>query len=255
MHVMSVLQKGTTNIKTEVMKILQLNLNHCQAAHDLLKQSVIELNVDIAVLSEPYYTFDSVDIVYDTSKTAAIWSPKRTPLLATSLQHLGFIKASISGVTIYSCYIPPRYTIQEFENIVFNIVADARSENTFVITGDFNAWATDWGCPRTNARGRVLLESLSILNAVLMNSGSEPTFSTGNRRSIIDLTFVSSNIVNATSWKISDLYTNSDHSALIINITRGRSQTVLLNLVVDLAKQSDYYLAGKLAYSTGNYLR
>lgn len=38
------------------MKLLQLNLNHCSAAQELLCQTVIEEDIDIAILSEPYKT-------------------------------------------------------------------------------------------------------------------------------------------------------------------------------------------------------
>lgn len=229
MHGLPILQKGGTIVKTEEMRILQLNLNHSQAAHELLKQSVFELNIDIAVISEPYYIFDSVKWIYDSSKTSAIWSTGTMPLQSTSTQQLGFTKATISGVVIYSCYIPPRYTIEEFGNIVYNIVSDACSESPVIITGDFNAWAVEWGCTRTNARGRVLLESLSTLNVVLMNRGGHPTFSTGQRSSVIDLAFASYGIANRTTWRISDIYTNSDHLAIIIDITRERGRTDLNN--------------------------
>lgn len=38
------------------MKISQLNLNHCEAAQDLLMQTVREMKTDVAILSEPYKT-------------------------------------------------------------------------------------------------------------------------------------------------------------------------------------------------------
>jgi len=34
------------------MRVLQLNLQHCEAAQDLLQQTVRELKIDLAVLSE-----------------------------------------------------------------------------------------------------------------------------------------------------------------------------------------------------------
>lgn len=34
------------------MNILQLNLNHCEAAQDLLSQAVRDLDIDIAIISE-----------------------------------------------------------------------------------------------------------------------------------------------------------------------------------------------------------
>lgn len=36
------------------MKCLQLSVNHCQIAQNLLAQTVYELMVDVAILGEPY---------------------------------------------------------------------------------------------------------------------------------------------------------------------------------------------------------
>ncbi|GBP51466.1 hypothetical protein EVAR_44441_1 [Eumeta japonica] len=49
------LPRSTTEADEQTnMKILQLNINHCEAAHDLLMQTVRELQVDLVILSEPY---------------------------------------------------------------------------------------------------------------------------------------------------------------------------------------------------------
>lgn len=36
------------------INIIQLNVNHCEAAQNLLSQTARERNVDVALLSEPY---------------------------------------------------------------------------------------------------------------------------------------------------------------------------------------------------------
>jgi len=54
------------------MRILQLNLNHCEAAHDLLTQSARELKSDLAIISEPYRHLDTQTWVSDASKKAVI---------------------------------------------------------------------------------------------------------------------------------------------------------------------------------------
>jgi len=36
------------------MQLIQLNLNHCRVAQDLLKQTVRELGSEVAILSKPY---------------------------------------------------------------------------------------------------------------------------------------------------------------------------------------------------------
>ena len=62
------------------MRVLQLNLNHCEAAEDLLRQNVIEHKIDIAVLSEPYSIERNSLWVTDRSGMASIWACGRYPL-------------------------------------------------------------------------------------------------------------------------------------------------------------------------------
>lgn len=205
-----------------MIRILQLNLNHCRAAQELLRQSVRELNVDIALLSEPYRCVESSNWVSDVSCTSAIWSVSGLTVRDAASQQCGYARATVSGITLYSCYIPPRYSIEEFQFIVDGIASDAITREPVLIAGDFNAWAIEWGCPRTNPRGRVLLEALSALGVVLMNIGNEQTFSRGVGGSTIDVTFASSSIAERVHWSISDQYTHSDHSAIIIDVAHGQ---------------------------------
>ena len=89
--------------------------------------------------------------------------------------------------------------------------------------GDFNSWAVDWGSKETNA----LLEAMSTLEVVLLNSGEEPTFTRGEASSIVDLTFVSSSLVNRNySWKVMNTYTASDHFAILWEVSTNRNTKV-----------------------------
>ena len=36
------------------MRVLQHNINHCEAAYDLLTQSVREMKIDAAIIADPY---------------------------------------------------------------------------------------------------------------------------------------------------------------------------------------------------------
>ena len=47
------------------MKVLQLNLNNCETAQDLLMQVVRELDIDVAILSEQYRDIDSRSWISD----------------------------------------------------------------------------------------------------------------------------------------------------------------------------------------------
>ncbi|KAL7723066.1 hypothetical protein ACLKA6_018416, partial [Drosophila palustris] len=103
------------------------------------------------------------------------------------------------------------------------IALDTQDKSPVIIAGDFNAWATDWGSSRTTPRGSILLDTFASLNVCLLNSGSKSTYSKAGRESIIDLTFASPEIARITRWFVADLYTHSDHMAVISEFTATRS--------------------------------
>lgn len=199
------------------MRFIQVNINHCEAAQCLLRQTVVESKIDVALLSEPYETLESPTWVNDATKTASIWVVDGKIPTNSLTSMTGFVRTNISGITIYSCYIAPRYSIDEFRNIVDSLSFDISKQQKVLITGDFNAWAVDWGCPRTNSRGKVLLEAFANLDIVLLNEGSEHTFSRNGVGSVIDIAFASSNMASSIKWGISDIYTHSDHKAILLD--------------------------------------
>lgn len=201
------------------MKLLQLNLNHCRAAQDLLSQTNAEQSIDVAILSEPYKHKPTQCWLKDASGKAAIWSCGNPPsLMQEAVSETGFVGARVNNIYIYSCYIPPSTTVQDFEQIVSKLCVDARDRCNVLIAGDFNAWAQEWGCTSTSPKGRALLEAMSCLDVLLLNSGNEHTFSRNGFGSIIDLTFVSAALYRFVDWKISACYTQSDHVAIVCDI-------------------------------------
>lgn len=207
------------------MRILQLNLNHCKAAQDLLAQSVRELNIDIAILSEQHANLDEAMWATDYSERTAIWACHRVPFeRRMSRKEAGFVWVHVGGVFIYGCYAPPNTTLEEFEAFLDRLVSDARGRSPVIIAGDFNAWAVEWGCCRTNARGQALLCALSALDVDLVNSGSACTFRGAVGSSVVDVTFASSCLVRkGISWTVSEHYTHSDHQAILFTVNSGRN--------------------------------
>lgn len=203
------------------MRILQLNLNHCEAAQDLLMQTVRDLKIDVAVLSEQYRHMDNPCVwITDASGRAAIWIDGRTFLQEAPQVLTGrFTWAKMEGIYVYSVYAPPSDTLGEFEQMLNNLAEHSRGRKPLVIAGDFNAWATDWGSRQTNARGEILLDFATSLELVLINRGTSPTFIRNNTTSIVDVTFTSESLSpRVTSWHVSDHYTHSDHQAIIFEV-------------------------------------
>ncbi|XP_070851477.1 uncharacterized protein [Drosophila suzukii] len=95
------------------------------------------------------------------------------------------------------------------------IADDARGRSPILIAGDFNARSTKWGSASTTQRGTILLEAVASLNVCLLNEGNRPTFSKSGRESTIDLTFASPGLARNCVWRVSDIYTHSDHALII----------------------------------------
>lgn len=203
------------------MRLIQLNLNHCEAAQDLLEQTVREQKVDVAVLSEPYRRKHQGVWAEDNTGGSALWvCGARALQLSNIRSNDGYVRATIGGTTVYSCYMPPSLTTDEFESLVDRLALDVRGRNSVVVAGDFNSWATEWGCRRTTPKGHILMDAFASLDIVLMNTG-EATFARGEASSVIDLTFLSSRLVRGATWIVSSAYTHSDHNAIVIDLERA----------------------------------
>uniref|UniRef100_A0ABD2W8R2 Endonuclease/exonuclease/phosphatase domain-containing protein n=2 Tax=Trichogramma kaykai TaxID=54128 RepID=A0ABD2W8R2_9HYME len=155
-----------------MMRILQLNLNHCEVAQDLLCDTISKLRIDVAILS------------------------------------------------------PPRLSEMEFSAFLANITEESRGKRPLFIAGDFNAWSTEWGCWTTRPRAPILLDSLALLDAVLLNTGDVPTFNGRQGSSVVDLTFVSESLAPCVlSWTVSGWYTHNDHQAIVFEIEDAGTST------------------------------
>uniref|UniRef100_A0A182IE95 Endonuclease/exonuclease/phosphatase domain-containing protein n=1 Tax=Anopheles arabiensis TaxID=7173 RepID=A0A182IE95_ANOAR len=100
-----------TDEKNNIMEVVQINLNHCETAQDLLSQVLIEEEADIAIISEPYRApIGSTNWVADKTGAAAIWAVRRYPIQrVVSKTFEGFCIAEVNGVFFASCYAPPSW--------------------------------------------------------------------------------------------------------------------------------------------------
>ncbi|XP_011309475.1 uncharacterized protein [Fopius arisanus] len=195
------------------MRVLQINLNHCEAAHGLLRQTVRDLRVDLVCILEPYHQLDSDCWATDSCQRAAFWNCGGRPIETSNKDmEWGFVRAMVAGIHVYSCYAPPRRTAEELTVFLDRLTNDARQHSPVAIAGNFNAWTVDWGSRVTNTRRQALLEAMVHIDLVLLNSGEEPTYMRGSARSIVDLTFA-----NTIGWKASAF----DHSTFAVALDGG----------------------------------
>ncbi|XP_068158505.1 uncharacterized protein [Drosophila tropicalis] len=208
------------------LKFLQLNLNHCIAAQDLLQQTVRELSADIALLSEPYRVGESGRWAKAACGKAAIWCCGSNVLVMQDvLSADGFVRARIGRNWVYSCYLAPSLSLERFGSILDSISNDARGRQGLIIGGDFNAWATEWGSTRTDARGRILLEGFANLSISLLNVGTQHTFRRAGTGSVVDLSYASDSIAASAVWSVGVAYSASDHEIVTFSVGRNRHPT------------------------------
>ncbi|XP_071450375.1 uncharacterized protein [Hetaerina americana] len=140
-----------------------------------------------------------------------------------AVQLRGFTWVEVAGIRIYSCHLPPSDTMEEFVRSLEVFVTSGQSSRLPVlIAGDFNAWATEWRCAKTNARDRAVLEAVATLELELANTGAAPTFIKAGKSSIVDLIFIDPKLMGKDyGWRVSDRYTGSNHQALVYRLQNG----------------------------------
>jgi len=84
-----------------------------------------------------------------------------------------------------------------------------------VIACDSNSHHTAWGSSECNARGIQLLEYLATTGLEIANTGAEPTFVAGNKRTVIDITLASGSLMqDIHACEVSKEDTMSDHQRI-----------------------------------------
>lgn len=207
-----------------------------KVADALLSQIVLEQNADIMIISEQYSKKANGLWFDDDSETCAIWIPKRTK---ARIKHTGkgngFVWVQLNDITLISCYLTPSDHIEEFHTKLDKIEDEIRNiEGTFIVAGDLNARAIDWGSQTTNSRGRSIVQMAARTGLTIANNGRVPTFRRpGCEGTIPDVTLVSESIANKVeNWEVLEIYTASDHQYISYslktsgpNTTRSRTES------------------------------
>ena len=81
------------------LKVIQINLNHCEAAQDLLFQSAREEKVDVVIVADQYRNFDSLSWKTDAVNSVAIWACcKHHVQEVMKNPEEAFVRVKISGI-------------------------------------------------------------------------------------------------------------------------------------------------------------
>ena len=146
------------------LKILQINLNHCEA-QNLLTHMVREKKVDVVIITDQYRNLDGFAWTANTTGSADIWACGKHPFqeIMEDPEDIS-MRVNISGMNFYSCYMPPSMLQEDFEWMLDRLVHDAKNRSPVAIAGDFNAWGVEWGSKEMKKRRQALLEAFSLLD-------------------------------------------------------------------------------------------
>ena len=208
----------------KVMRILQVNLNHCRLAHNLVVQAAVELDVDIVMTSEPLY--NPGKWIFDDSNTSAIWFTGLhdiVPCDDAAFTGIGFVGATVNGMTFISTYESPNSDPEAYDGYLERLISMRRELGPrLVIAGDFNAHSPAWGSEILSDRGEALQNALSIMRMVPVESDGGPTFERHGKTSKID--FAAMDRVTESRVRVKqvldDVYTGSDHKYIIYEIAQ-----------------------------------
>lgn len=207
---------------------MQANLNHAQAAQDLLTQWSLKKGIELAAVQEPWSTVNSDYWFKSKNGLAAIyWNRGATSIpckIITEGRHL--IAVRYKKLVLVSCYSSPNAPQQEYEELLHEIrgvVTKVKSK--VIVCGDFNAKSPAWSDKTENKRGKELLDMMDMLGLRLVNIGTSATCVRPQGTSIVDTTWSSVDLISKIhNWKVEeDEVSLSDHRYITFTITSDRA--------------------------------
>lgn len=216
-----------------MISILQGNMHRSKTANDLLNHRVLEEEIDLLILSEQYHNRDTTTWIMDNLGTAAIWvrNTRKLPIENRGSEN-GYVWVKSKGVTYVSCYFTPKESLEDFQEKL-DLLEDTiqEAEGAVIVAGDLNARAIEWGMPRTDTRGKRIMDMSSRRGLLVMNAGNTKTFRRfGNAGTIPDITLASEGIAPLIEkWKVLEDYTGSDHQYISYNIRGSLTRKIYHN--------------------------
>lgn len=165
------------------INLLQINLNHCWAAQQLLAQTAAELTTDIVLVADPHrIPADDVCWSGNPDSRCAVFTTRGSGLVPQEKGvGKGFAWMLVDGILVYSCYCTPAWSDQEFsfflDALETSINLRGRTGAVLVVGGDFNAHSAEWGSSTEDPRGGLLSDfaasmGLTTLELSLPTEGS-----------------------------------------------------------------------------------
>lgn len=215
------------------IKVLQVNLNHCWTAQQLLLQTIVELNIDVVIVSDYNRPLGQAPRwVPSSDGKCAVYVSGRSADVSDQGYGCGFALAKVGGKLFFSCYYTPNCTIQDFDRFLnsleLSVQHNAGAGSDVIVAGDFNSHSAEWGSSKEDARGSLLSNFASALDLTVCNVGSVPTFRRVNATSVIDVTFARSADKRPLvhDWSVLEQrYSGSDHEYIAYSVFKSESRS------------------------------
>lgn len=99
------------NQKSE-LKIIQINLNRCKAAHDLLQAKLTTEEIDIVIGQKPNQNY-LVSCISDNNRDCFIKIDRKLKILNIQ-KGKGYVMVELPNLRICSCYFSPNGNTEDF---------------------------------------------------------------------------------------------------------------------------------------------
>ena len=217
---------NNANNNIEKIKFIQINLHKSLATTPVLVQYMLEKDIDIALIQEPY-TVDNIITHFplrfqiiqsiDNPTAAIVLNPTKVKIMPlnefiTRSQVWAVLEHQNTVIHICSAYMAPSADIDLDITSIENTVNKLKPKN-LIICSDTNARSQQWGDNTHNRRADSIIDFCIKNNILIINNSDIPTFMTSFGQSFIDLTFVNQNTFDSiNNWRVDLTESNSDHN-------------------------------------------
>jgi hypothetical protein len=249
--------------------IIQLNLNKSRTATNNLLAHMLEKNVAMALIQEPYvwrhkegYKIPQLQglkvaaVAAEKFRAAIIYNDNLvTPLFVPqiSAENIAVVTMQLgkTEMAIASVYLPPSGDIRS-EFPALQRVINATVGLRLIVGGDFNTRSTRWFDTRDDTRSPLLQEFFDLNDLDVANQpGNAATFHSANGQSHIDLTVTNPTATpHINNWKVTETLVVSDHNAITFSLFGNQdttsSQVKETKYVIDYKQLSPEYVSEKM---------
>lgn len=207
--------------------VLQANVNRSKPSLDLLLHQAKEIGVGLLLISEPNYIPDSEGWFASKDGSATIFVDLSRVKLRCLLVRAGprFVVIQCGPYMVISVYVSPRIGLREF-NVFLDKLSEAMAARAdkIICGGNFNAKATLWGASSTDGRGLLLTRWAAERDLRIANIGNNPTCVRPQSNSVVDLTWVSPDLLYLVrEWYVrNEMESLSDHLYISFSVCSDR---------------------------------